>query len=229
MFIDFPTRDFAIFSCCQVELSLIFQELRTQALRRSLVAENAEDTLRKFENGSPEALKSEMNVGETFADLLDRAAGLSQGSAAMNPGTVMPCMGQRMAGALRGMLSPPGSCGAYRAPGSAGGEIPRVEMNVNEMCFNFVCFSSFSLKSIGFFLKTWRKRVGFDSKRLGFHVLSLLEGTSPAAYSRMMASGTSGLYFERLRLALIGFNGLNMCGMWRAQVVSVQHVDYLSL
>ena len=50
-----------------MELSLIFQELRTQ------------DTLRKFENGSPEAFNKEMNVNETFADLLDRAANLSGG------------------------------------------------------------------------------------------------------------------------------------------------------
>ncbi|CAE7435857.1 ML2 [Symbiodinium natans] len=125
----------------KVELSLIFQELRTQ------------DTLRKFESGhssSPghlaaaqndlaqaaaEALKGPaapppvVNVGETFADLLDRAAGLSRSQGAvMNPGLVMPYM-QRAAPGMQqggtGMLSPPGSVGSnYSIVTGQGGASP---------------------------------------------------------------------------------------------------------
>lgn len=122
----------------KVELSLIFQELRTQ------------DTLRKFENGgnnsSPgrqaalqndlaqaaaEALKVPMpevvNVGETFADLLDRAAGLSHSQGAvMNPGLVMPYMNQRAMGSQmrQGMLSPPSSVGSSYRVTPGGGASP---------------------------------------------------------------------------------------------------------
>mmetsp|Transcript_47646 Transcript_47646/g.111503 ORF Transcript_47646/g.111503 Transcript_47646/m.111503 type:complete len:525 (+) Transcript_47646:77-1651(+) len=120
----------------KVELSLIFQELRTQ------------DTLRKFESGhnsSPghiqaqsdlaqaaaEALKAPApaNVGETFAALLDRAAGLSRSQgAAMNPGLVMPYM-QRAAQGMQqggqGILSPPGSVGSnYSMVTAQGGASP---------------------------------------------------------------------------------------------------------
>eukprot|EP00437_Effrenium_voratum_P002908 CAMPEP_0181429858 /NCGR_PEP_ID=MMETSP1110-20121109/17421_1 /TAXON_ID=174948 /ORGANISM="Symbiodinium sp., Strain CCMP421" /LENGTH=520 /DNA_ID=CAMNT_0023553149 /DNA_START=63 /DNA_END=1625 /DNA_ORIENTATION=+ len=138
----------------KVELSLIFQELRTQ------------DTLRKFENGTSscpgerpqpsqndlaqaaaEALKAPgphhqqvLNVGETFADLLDRAAGLShQQGAVMNPGLVMPYMNQRAASMTgsqhmrQGMLSPPGSCSsAYMVPGT-GGASPAAAAAFNRM------------------------------------------------------------------------------------------------
>lgn len=129
----------------KVELSLIFQELRTQ------------DTLRRFETGtasshsSPgrrpasqsdlaqaaaDALKAPVpqhemvNVGETFADLLDRAAGLShlQGTA-MNPGMVVPYMNQRVASVpgnhlQRGMLSPPHSASSGYMPTPTGGASP---------------------------------------------------------------------------------------------------------
>eukprot|EP00913_Durusdinium_trenchii_P030686 g28740.t1 len=63
-----------------------------------------------------EALKVPMP--ETFADLLDRAAGLSHSQGAvMNPGLVMPYMNQRAMGSQmrQGMLSPPSSVGSsYR-------------------------------------------------------------------------------------------------------------------
>lgn len=132
----------------KVELSLIFQELRTQ------------DTLRRFETGtassqsSPgrrpasqsdlaqaaaDALKAPLpqhemvNVGETFADLLDRAAGLSHPQGAvMNPGIVVPYMNQRVASVSgshlqRGMLSPPHSASSGYMPtptAAAGGASP---------------------------------------------------------------------------------------------------------
>eukprot|EP00439_Symbiodinium_sp_Y106_P026153 s1032_g3.t1 len=106
------------------------------------------DTLRKFESGhnsSPghiqaqsdlaqaaaEALKAPApaNVGETFAALLDRAAGLSRSQgAAMNPGLVMPYM-QRAAQGMQqggqGILSPPGSVGSnYSMVTAQGGASP---------------------------------------------------------------------------------------------------------
>eukprot|EP00435_Cladocopium_sp_Y103_P025043 s1434_g6.t1 len=133
----------------KVELSLIFQELRTQ------------DTLRRFETGtasshsSPgrrpasqsdlaqaaaDALKAPLpqhemvNVGETFADLLDRAAGLSHPQGAvMNPGLVAPYMNQRVVSVpgsqhlQRGILSPPHSASSGympTPPAAAGGASP---------------------------------------------------------------------------------------------------------
>lgn len=127
-----PCSPIVMWTGQKVELSFIFQELRTQ------------DTLRRFETGTASshsspgrrpASQSDLaqaaaDALKTFADLLDRAAGLShlQGTA-MNPGMVVPYMNQRVASVpgnhlQRGMLSPPHSASSGYMPTPTGGASP---------------------------------------------------------------------------------------------------------